>query len=351
MMSESNTIRTVLVGLGRIGWGTHLPALLANPGFKVNAVVDPIQERLNECKSSFGISGFNTLEEAVKKEQFDLAVIASPTCFHAQQTITALNSGCHVFCDKPAAMNLQEFLQMKAAAQKNNRILTVFQPMRMDRHNLFLKELIKSGRLGDIFLLKMTRERFSCRNDWQALRKNGGGMLLNYGSHMVDQANFLLESSGKILTCTADRILSLGDADDVVKLLLRYGKITVDIDINQSAADTVFRYAVFGTKGCAVLPPSGHEWSLRLRDESTENMKTLHADFSAPDRKYPADETGFFRETILAPAVEAAETYYYENLYQCLMGKEKILNPLSETEKLISMIDKADEIAQRNSEL
>ena len=351
MMSENNIIRTVLVGLGRIGWSTHLPALLANPGFKVTAVVDPVHERLTECKNKFGISGFCTLEEALQKEQFDLAVIASPTCFHAEQTITALNSGCHVFCDKPAAMNLQEFLQMKAAAQKNNRILTVFQPMRMDRHNLFLKGLIKSGKLGEIFLIKMTRERFSCRNDWQALRKNGGGMLLNYGSHMVDQANFLLEDTGKILTCTADRILSLGDADDVVKLLLRYGKTTVDIDINQAAADTFFRYAVFGTKGCAVLPPAGHEWNLRLRDETIVNAKTLNIDFSAPDRKYPADETSFHRETILAPSVETAETYYYENLYQCLTGKENILNPLSETEKLISMIDKADEIAQRNCNL
>lgn len=341
-------LRTVLVGLGRIGWSTHLPALLANPGFRVAAAVDPAEDRLNECRSKYGISGYGTLEEALEKETFDLAVIASPTCFHAEQTITALRHGCHVFCDKPAAMNSQEFGRMLAAARDAKRILTVFQPMRIDRHNLFLRDLIRSGKLGETFLVKMTRERFSCRNDWQAFRKNGGGMLLNYGSHMVDQANFVFGCCGKVLTCTADRILSLGDADDVVKLLLRYGKTNVDIDINQAAADSVFRYAVFGSKGSAILPVSGHEWNLRLRDEAAGAPKELHASFSAPDRRYPADETGFHRETVLAPEADTAESRYYENLYRAVTAGENLINPPSETENLIRVIDEADEIARRN---
>ena len=346
---KQEIIRTVLVGLGRIGWSTHLPALLEHPGFAVTAVVDPVGERLAECKDKFGIPGFTSLEAAFAKERFDLAVIASPTCFHAGQTIAALNNGCHVFCDKPAAMNYAEFKSMQEAAGKKRRILTVFQPMRIDRHNLFLKELIHSGKLGQVFMVKMTRERFSCRNDWQALRKNGGGMLLNYGSHMVDQANYLFDAPGKVISCIADRILSLGDADDAVKLLLRYnGNITVDIDINQAAADTAFRYAVFGSKGSAILPPSGHEWQLRLRDDADVSAKKLVADFSAPDRKYPPDETGFYRETAIAPEVLAAEKVYYENLCSAITSGSELINPPAETGNLIQIIDCADEIAERN---
>ena len=153
---KNNIIRTVLIGLGRIGWGTHLPALLANSGFAVSAVVDPVEERLAECKDKFGIPGFTSLEATFAKEQFDLAVIASPTCFHAEQTIIALNHGCHIFCDKPAAMNFEEFSTMQKAAEENKRILTIFQPMRLDRHNLFLKDLIHSGKLGEVFMVKMT---------------------------------------------------------------------------------------------------------------------------------------------------------------------------------------------------
>lgn len=351
MSAEKQVIHTILAGLGRIGWNTHLPALLAHPGFQVDAVVDPAQERLDECKTSFGIPGFRTLEEALRQGRFDAAVIASPTCFHAEQTVAALQAGCHVFCDKPAALNSEEFLRMKTAAEENRRILTIYQPSRISRHNLFLKDLIHSGKLGKVFLVKLLRERFSRRNDWQALRRNGGGMLLNYGSHMVDQANFLFDAPGRVLACTADRVLSCGDADDVVKLLLRYGPVTVDIDINQAAADSMFRYAVFGSEGSAVLPAEGNEWRIRLLKESGGPSAELHDGLSAPGRKYPATETEFQCETILPPETVPPVTQYYENLYRAVTTGEKLLNQLSETENLVRMIDRAGEIAGENSVL
>ena len=352
MSAEKRVIHTLLAGLGRIGWNTHLPALLADPGFQVDAVVDPAQERLAECRQKFGISGFRTLEEALCRNRFDAAVIASPTCFHAGQTIAALRAGCHVFCDKPAALNLAEFLRMKTAAKENRRILTIYQPARISRHNLFLKELIRSGKLGKVFLVKLLRERFSRRNDWQALRRNGGGMLLNYGSHMVDQANFLFDAPGRVLACTADRVLSCGDADDAVKLLLRYdGPVTVDIDINQAAAESMFRYAVYGSGGSAVLPAEGDVWRLNLLKGSGRPAAELHADLSAPGRKYPASETEFQCETALPPEVLPPVTRYYENIYRAVTAGEKLLNPLSETENLVRMIDRAGEIAGENSAL
>lgn len=351
MSAENRVIHTILAGLGRIGWNTHLPALQTHPGFQVSAVVDPAEERLAECRQKFGIPGFHTLAEALKRGAFDLAVIASPTCFHTEQTIAALRAGCHVFCDKPAAMNLSEFLRMKSAAEENRRILTIYQPARISRHNLFMKGLIHSGKLGNVFLVKLLRERFSRRNDWQALRRNGGGMLLNYGSHMVDQANFLFDAPGRVLTCTADRVLSCGDADDVVKLLLRYGMATVDIDINQAAADSMFRYAVYGSGGSAVLPAEGDVWRLNLLKGSGGPAAELHADLSATGRKYPASETEFQCETALPPEVLPPVTRYYENIYRAVTAGEKLLNPLSETENLVRMIDRAGEIAGENSVL
>ena len=343
--NENAVIHTVLVGLGRIGWKTHLPALLAHPGFSVKAVVDPVEDRLNECNHLFGIPGFRTLDEALRQDDFDLAVIASPTCFHAEQTITALKHGCHVFCDKPAALNYAQFRKMASAAEEKRRILTIYQPARVSRHNLFLKELIRSGKLGEVFLVKLLWERFSCRNDWQALLKNGGGMLLNYGSHMVDQANYLFDGGGKILTCTADRILSSGDADDVVKLLLRYGRTNVDIDINQASGDSIFRYAVFGSKGSAVLPAEGDQWRIHLLKNPADST-VLHSELSAPGRKYPDSEVEFHQELVIPPETTPPATRYYDNLHRALSEGEKLLNPLSETETLVRMLDEAGNIAK-----
>lgn len=346
MTSDRNAaVRTVLAGLGRVGWKTHLPALLAHSGFSVTAAVDPAEDRLNECKTSFGIPGFRSLDEALQHDEFDLAVIASPTCFHAEQAVAAMKRGCHVFCDKPVALNYAQFREMASAAMKNRRVFTVYQPERLSRHNLFIKELIRSGKLGEVFLVKLLRERFTFRNDWQALLKNGGGMLLNYGSHMVDQANYLFGEAGRILSCTADRILSKGDADDVVKLLLRYGGTNVDIDINQAAADSMFRYAVFGSKGSAVLPAEGDQWRIHLL-KNPAGSAILHSELSAPGRRYPSSEAEFHQETVIPPETVHPAALYYDNLHRVLTAGEKPLNPLAETETLVRMIDEAGNIAK-----
>ena len=349
-MNKTNgkVLRTLLVGLGRIGWQEHLPALLETPGFRVSAAVDPAPERLAECRETFGIAGFRSLEEALYRERFDLAVIASPTCFHAEQTIAALRSGCHVFCDKPAALNEAEFRGMAAAAAAGGRILTVYQPLRVSRHHLWLKELLRSGKLGDIFQIKLLRECYSRRDDWQALRKNGGGMLLNYGSHLIDQANDLLGGSGEVLGCTADRILSRGDADDAVKVLLRYGNVTVDIDINQAAADRLCRIAVYGSCGSAILPAAGDRWRLRLLKGRAE-AAPLHAEFAAPERQYPVAESDFEEETVTPPETVPPIRRYYENLCRAVTAGEALLDPLAETGNLVRMIDAARACARGNA--
>ena len=241
--------KVILTGLGRIGWQSHLPAIMKHPGLELAAAVDPLPERCAECRRQYpSVRTYCTLDEALRAEKADITVIASPTCFHAEQVIQALRSGSHVFCDKPAAMNSAELEKMISAADSCKKIFTVFQPERCSAEANFMRKLISSGRLGEIFQLRMCRYRYSRRNDWQAMRKNGGGMLLNYGSHLVDQANSLFKEDPHLLCCTADRIISAGDGDDVVELLLRYGRVMVDISINQAAADSLYSIALAGKK-------------------------------------------------------------------------------------------------------
>ncbi|MBR6374392.1 MAG: Gfo/Idh/MocA family oxidoreductase [Victivallales bacterium] len=348
-MQQTEILSVVVVGLGRIAWNSHLPVLMAHPGYRVDAVVDPVEERLAECKEKYGINGYRSLDEALGHGSFDLAVIVSPTCFHAEQSIMALEHGCNVFCDKPAAMNMRELGLMRAAAQKNGKILEVYQPSRYSGPLLFLKDLSHYGEIGEVFLVKIMRENFTFRNDWQALRKNGGGMLLNYGSHTVDQANFLFGGRGKVLACTADRVLSKGDADDVVKILLRYGKVTVDIDINQASADRMFSLAAYGSRGSAVLPFNSTTWRVRTLKGDLGEGKELHSELAAPGRAYPAAEVDFTEKMVAMPEVQSPVVRYYENLHKAITAGERLLNTLDETENLVSMIDLAGELARSNA--
>ncbi len=343
--------KTLLVGLGRIGWKTHLPAILKHPGFELSAVVDPLEERRNECiQQNPQIRPYAELDNALNAERPEITVIASPTCFHARQTIAALQSGSHVFCDKPAALNEQELSQMISASRSAKKILTVFQPRRVFPETQFMRDLLKSGKIGNIFQIRLNLYRYSPRNDWQALLKNGGGMLLNYGSHLVDQCNALFPQEGKLLACTADRVISCGDAEDVVEMLLRYGKITVDISINQAAGDTLFDIAVFGTRGSAVLASGGKKWRIRTLPRTVFSGPAIHPELAAPDRNYPGVPDYFQSEEMEMPAMENANTLYYQNLYDAVTNGAPLLNPISETERLVRIIDEARRASERIEE-
>lgn len=340
--------KTLLAGLGRIGWKTHLPAILEHPGFELTAVVDPLEERRAECiQQNPQVRGYAELESALDAERPEITVIASPTCFHAKQTIAALQSGSHVFCDKPAALNEQELSQMVSASRAAGKILTVFQPRRVFPETQFIRSLMESGKLGDIFQLRLNMYRYSPRNDWQALLKNGGGMLLNYGSHLVDQCNALFPQEGKLLACTADRIISCGDAEDVVEILLRYGKTTVDLSINQAAGDTLFDIAVFGSHGSAVLPSNGKKWRVRTLPSTVFSGPAINPELAAPGRSYPAASVLFQNEELEMPETEDATLLYYRNLYDAVTNGTPLLNPIGETEKLVRIIDEARGAAER----
>ena len=76
-------LKTAVIGLGRIGWGTHIPKILAKPDrFALTAVVDLSQERLAEAKEKYGVNGYTDIPSMVEAEHPDLVVIASPTHLH-----------------------------------------------------------------------------------------------------------------------------------------------------------------------------------------------------------------------------------------------------------------------------
>ena len=108
----------MVVGLGRIGWDYHIKAAAAHPGFKIVAGVDIVPERRKECEEVYHCPAFETIDEALKANLAELAVVATRSIDHCEHTVKALKGGCHVFVDKPAAMSLAEFDSMMDAARR-----------------------------------------------------------------------------------------------------------------------------------------------------------------------------------------------------------------------------------------
>ena len=330
-----NVIRCGVCGLGRIGWGFHLPAIKHTEGMEATAVADPLQERADEAKSVHGVQHcFTDWHEMADAGVIDLAVLASPTIFHREQCEYFMSKGADVFCDKPMALTLEDAQVMAEAAKKYNKKLMIYQPHRLNGLTLKAQEIIRSGKLGKIWQIKRSVYSFVRRNDWQSFSAQGGGMLNNYGAHFLDQLLYLGgESKAEAIRCETERILSGGDAEDVVTVVMRGAKgILYKLEINMAAAMSVPEIEIFGNKGTAYFH-SG-KWYLKYCPDMAELV--MNEGFAAPDRRYPPRETNFVEETVGIPEISSYE--WYKKCRDFYNGTAAPLVPLEETLEIMRLL-------------
>ena len=342
-MAKSN-LRCAVVGLGRIGWDFHIPQILKYEGFTLSAAVDPCEARLQDAKEKLGLSALFKDCIEIQDGAIDLAVICSPTPFHCQQVLYFLRHGVDVFCDKPMAMSFAEAKEMAQAAEENGRRLMVYQPHRLTSTTLTAKAILASGKLGRIFKIRRSADGFSRRNDWQALSRFGGGMLFNYGAHFIDQLFYLGQDSCERAKCELRKVLSLGDAEDVVSALItgRSG-VLYELSINQANAFSQPGLALFGDMGSAMELPDGN-WKLRYCTSMPDI--SLESNLAAKDRKYPGEELPWQEETVEAVPEDYGEFYIKAREYFA-EGKQPFI-PVKETLEVMRTIEMCKESARRN---
>lgn len=332
-------LRTAIIGLGRVGWQFHLQEAARHQGLEVAAVVDPLPERREEARAKFGARGYPDHRALLAAEALDLVVIASPTQFHAEQALAAFEAGCDVFCDKPLAPSLAEADRMIAAAQQHGRKLTVYQPHRGRVETVALQDILRRGLLGAPYLMKRAEARYVRRNDWQAFRAHGGGMLNNYGAHYIDQLLYVAGSPAKRIRCVLRTIASLGDAEDVVKALIETESgVMLDVDINMAAAQEMSPWQVLGARGSATLDLGARAWRVRYYLPEELPPQELHEGLAAPGREYPRDPAIPWREETF-PLANYAGVDFYEECYRFFALGEPPFVPIEASRELMRVLE------------
>lgn len=322
-MPEEKPITTLIVGLGRIGWDFHIKEAAKNPHFRITAAVDALPERRKEAKDTFGCKSFETIEDALDAGLAELAVICTRSADHCPHTLQALKAGCHVLVEKPAAMSVREMDRMIAAAKKARKLLTVHQSMRAAKDLRFIRETIDSGILGKVFWIRFSTQTFFRRNDWQQLKKFGGGYLNNNGVHAVDSVLRLIDSKIESVWGDLKHTVTAGDADDWLKVVIRgrNGRV-IEVEQSYACAFSGPKWLVCGTTGSMQMV--GEQATLKYFDP--KKAPALDVVTTAPaGRKYGNSDVLPWEEKTV-PA-EPANPYpdFYEALYNSIRKKAKLL--------------------------
>ena len=308
-MSKSNDgpIRVGVAGLGRSGWGIHVRNLRpATDRFKIVAALDDLAERRKQAADEFGCATCEKYQDLLADAGVELVVVAMPTDLHAPWAIKALEAGKHVIVEKPVSRDLAECDWLIAAEKKSGLSATVFQNRRYSPVFLKIRELVASGALGRVNYIRTTAAGFGRRWDWQTVKKLGGGSLRNNGVHMLDQ---LMEFSGPAepeVFCQMDRVLSSGDAEDWVKVLLKADDAPL-LELNVFANCTYPDpgWLVLGDRGSLVGVKNDLKWKTVKDFDSLPERKLDLAPTS--DRSYNREKLEFEEHSWTAPTDDAAK--------------------------------------------
>lgn len=262
-MATTEPIKIGIVGLGRAGWGMHTNELKGRrEKFEIVAGCDPVKERRDMLQEKFGCTVYKNVEDLIADTSVELVDIASRSPEHVPQALLALAAGKNVFVEKPIALSYGEAKQLQSASATAKGGLFIRHNRRFEPGFQHIREIIASGILGKVYEIKLRRNGYQRRDDWQTIIECGGGQLLNWGPHIIDHGLRFLESPLADMWSDLKRIAAVGDAEDHLKVILKgeNGRI-IDLEISGGAAIKEPEYIVLGTKGG--LTCTGNDIQLR----------------------------------------------------------------------------------------
>lgn len=193
-------IRIGVIGCGGIANGKHMPKYKDSQLAELVAFCDIVEERAVKAREEYGSADsavYVEYKELLKDESIDAVLVLTPNCSHCEITVAALDSGKHVMCEKPMAMNYEEAKQMIAARDRSGKVLTIGYQNRYRPDSLYLKDRVKEGMFGEIYYAEAIAIRRRAVPTWGVFidkEKQGGGPLIDIGTHALDLTLFMMNN-------------------------------------------------------------------------------------------------------------------------------------------------------------
>ncbi len=319
-----NKKRVAVVGYGGMG-GFHTRHNIQSGVADVAGIwdINPTRRAVAEEK---GIHVYKSLDDLLSDKSVDIVTIATPNELHKEIAIKAMEAGKNVVSEKPVAINSQELAEMIATSERTGKLFTVHQNRRWDCDFLMIKELYSSGKLGEVFGIESrVQGSRGIPGDWRAKKIHGGGMMLDWGVHLIDQILCIVNDKQlKSLYCKCDHITN-NEVDDGFKLDLYFEKdLTVRIEVGTSHFISLPRFYMTGVNGSAIV----NFWNSDCEAvycENREDKDVVPVVTAAGLTKTmaPRDEKSISKHIIKPPVSDVDD--FYRNVCLAIDGKEEQL--------------------------
>lgn len=247
-----------IVGFGGMGnW--HRELIETIDGVKVAGIYD-IKEDRNKYAVENGIHTYESLEQLLDDKDIDLVLIATPNDLHKPIAIQAMRAGKHVVSEKPVTLNSVDLQEMIDVSKETNKLFTVHQNRRWDEDFLTIKKVFDEKLLGEVVRIESrVHGSRGIPGDWRGEKEHGGGMILDWGVHLLDQ--ILLMFPGVKLKYVHASVTNITNqlVDDGFSTTLTFENgIEVYVEVGTSNFISLPRWYMLGVNGTAII----EDWSL-----------------------------------------------------------------------------------------
>ena len=325
--------RVGLVGFGGMG-KQHIKRIKESQYVEITGIFD-IDSDKDYSTISSKIKKYDSLSALLDDSTIEIVLIATPNDTHKTIAIQALQSGKHVISEKPVTLNTSELKEILTTAEKCGKKFTVHQNRRWDENFLITKKLLEEKKLGELLYVEnRVQGSRGIPKDWRRNKNQGGGMLLDWGVHLIDRILFLFPNQ-KIISLHATLTYFLNhEVDDGFK-------IEIVFDSLKKA------YLEVGTAVIEDFELNGK--FVTLTGELAKEAVPVETGAGLTKTMAPRNDDSV--ETFPLPYVESNVVEFYDNFAQTIDGKAEPFIKDEELIRLTTIIDACFEASRKNEVL
>ncbi len=342
-------IKLGIVGFGFMGH-EHANMMQTMDEIELKAVCDIDGEQLKDAPE--GVQTYKDIDSMLKGADIDTVIISVPNPLHFEMVKKCAEAKKNIICEKPAAMTVSEFDEMVKIVETEGVHMTVHQQRRWDVDYRTMKAVYDRKLLGDVYLVKSQLYGFNGNmHDWHVYPEMGGGMLYDWGVHLIDQMVQMIDSKPVFVYADMKNVIN-ANVDDYFKIIFEYENgVTAEIELGTYYLTPKRAWFIGGTTGSAVIDGTfraqGNTEGKIIRTthllESVPGKLTMTS--AGPTRSFGEPEPGLLVEEPL-PEIHTAHRDYFIHYINARKGLEEDAVKLSEVRNVLCLMDAVRESAK-----
>lgn len=339
-----------IIGFGGMGnW--HRELIETIDGLEVAGIFDIDETRVEYAREN-KVRAYESLEELLSDASVDLVLIATPNDLHKPIAIKAMNAGKHVVSEKPVTLSSADLQEMIEASKKTGKLFTVHQNRRWDEDFLTMKKIFDEQLLGEVYRIESrVHGSRGIPGDWRQEKEHGGGMVLDWGVHLLDQillmmGNIRLKKVYATLTNITNQLV---DDGFTVQLTFENG-LEVVVEVGTSNFISLPRWYMLGVNGTAII----EDWDLRGRivcaaGKNEKDVVPVRTAAGLTKTMAPRRDDTIQKQEL--PIVKSDIRDFYKNVMEAIIKQEEPLVKLPEVMRVMKLMEAIFESAKKQQVL